>query len=166
MKISEAVVAWKTTFGQLVPATIALVFAVAFVRVMVQSGVNQAGLDSMLLTLSGFTAQIAGGLWPLLSPFTGVLGAFISGSNTVSNLLFGGFQYGIAEKLSFFPAMILALQAVGGAIGNMIAVHNVVAACTVVGITGQEGKIIRYNLLPTIIYTLITGLLGMVLIYL
>ena len=103
MKISEAVVAWKTTFGQLVPATIALVFAVAFVRVMVQSGVNQAGLDSMLLTLSGFTAQIAGGLWPLLSPFTGVLGAFISGSNTVSNLLFGGFQYGIAEKLSFRP---------------------------------------------------------------
>ncbi len=166
MKAGETIAAWKTTFGQLIPAAIALVFAVAFVRVMVQSGVNRAGLESMLLTMSGFTAQAAGSLWPLLSPFTGVLGAFISGSNTVSNLLFGGFQYGIAEKLGFSPVIILALQAVGGAIGNMIAVHNVVAACTVAGITGQEGKIIRYNLLPALIYTLATGLLGMVLIYL
>ncbi|MGI5881677.1 MAG: L-lactate permease [Dethiobacteria bacterium] len=163
MKAGKVAMAWKTTFGQLIPATIALIFAVAFVRVMVQSGVNRAGLESMLLTLSGFAARLAGGLWPLLSPFTGVLGAFISGSNTVSNLLFGGFQYGIAEKSSFAPAIILALQTVGGAIGNMIAVHNVVAACTVVGIPGQEGRIIRYNLLPALVYTLAAGLLGILL---
>lgn len=166
MKIDEAVSAWKITFRQLAPATIALVFAVAMVRVMVQSGINQAGLESMLLTLSAFAAQKVGNLWPLFSPLTGVLGAFISGSNTVSNLLFGGFQYGIAEKLGFASPIILALQGVGGATGNMIAVHNVVAACTVVGILGKEGKIIRYNLLPVIIYALATGLLGMALIHL
>lgn len=166
MKIDEAVSAWKITFRQLVPATIALVFAVALVRVMVQSGINQAGLDSMLLTMSAFAAEKVGNLWPLFSPFTGVLGAFISGSNTVSNLLFGGFQYGIAEELGLSSPIILALQGVGGATGNMIAVHNVVAACTVAGILGQEGKIIRYNLLPTIIYALATGLLGMALIHL
>jgi len=166
MSTKEAVAAWTTTLGQLVPATVALVFAVAMVRVMVQSGINQTGMESMLLTMSGFTAHVAGNLWPLLSPFTGVLGAFISGSNTVSNLLFGGFQYGIAEELHFSPSIILALQAVGGATGNMIAVHNVVAACTVVGILGMEGKIIRYNLLPALIYAAATGLLGMVLIHL
>ncbi len=166
MKIKEAASAWKTTFRQLIPAAAALVFAVAMVRVMVQSGINQSGLDSMLLTMSGFTARVAGDLWPLFSPFTGVLGAFVSGSNTVSNLLFGGFQYGIAEELNFNPSIILALQAVGGATGNMIAIHNIVAACTVVGILGTEGKIIRYNLLPALIYAAATGLVGMALIHL
>lgn len=166
MKIKEATSAWKTTFRQLIPAAAALVFAVAMVRVMVQSGINQSGLDGMLLTMSGFAARVAGDLWPLFSPFTGVLGAFVSGSNTVSNLLFGGFQYGIAKELNFNPSIILALQSVGGATGNMIAIHNVVAACTVVGILGTEGKIIRYNLLPALIYSAATGLLGMALIHL
>ncbi|EEG77388.1 L-lactate permease [Dethiobacter alkaliphilus] len=165
MKGSEAVDAWKTTFKQLIPATIALVFAVAMVRILVQSGVNQAGIDGMLLTMSRFASQVVGAGWPFVSPFVGVLGAFIAGSNTVSNLLFGGFQYSVAETLGISTTIILALQAVGGAIGNMVAVHNVVAACAVVGNLGQEGKIIRKNLIPAIIYAAGAGALGMLLIY-
>jgi lactate permease len=136
------------------------------VRVMVQSDLNQAGLPGMLLTMSGFVAQAAGGAWPFFAPFTGALGAFVSGSNTVSNLLFGGFQLGIATKSGFSPPIILALQAVGGAIGSIIAIHSVVAACTVAGIPGSEGKIIRYNLIPVFIYALVTGLFGLLFIHL
>ena len=165
MKGNEVSAAWKTTIKQLIPATIALVFAVGMVRILVQSGVNQAGMDGMLLTMSKFTSQIVGAGWPFVSPFVGVLGAFIAGSNTVSNLLFGGFQYSVADTLGVSTIVILALQSVGGAIGNMICVHNVVAACAVVGNLGQEGKIIRRNLLPAAIYAACAGILGMLLIY-
>ena len=161
----DVISAWKTTIRQIIPATIALVFAIAMVRIMVQSDINQAGLPGMLLTMSGFVAQAAGGAWPLFSPFTGALGAFVSGSNTVSNLLFGGFQLGIATSSGFSPHIILALQAVGGAIGSVIAIHSVVAACTVAGIPGSEGKIIRYNLIPVFIYALATGLFGLLFIH-
>jgi lactate permease len=94
-----------------------------------------------------------------------VLGSFISGSNTVSNILFGGFQYTVADALGVSRTLTVALQAVGGAIGNMIRVHNVVAACAVVGILGREGKIIRLNLLPSLAYAAGAGVVGLLLIY-
>lgn len=165
MKKGEILSSWKKTFDQLLPAALALVFAVAMVRVLVQSRINGAGIDGMLLTLSNFASGAAGGAWPLLSPFIGVLGSFVSGSNTVSNILFGGFQYSVAETLDISRTLILALQAAGGAVGNMIAVHNVVAVSAVVGILGREGEIIRKNLLPALLYAAALGLLGFLLIY-
>ena len=165
MKIREAGAAWRNTFAQLLPAAVSLVFAVAMVRILVQSRINEAGMDGMLLTLSNFASQAAGGAWPLLSPFIGVLGSFVSGSNTVSNILFGGFQYSVAESLGISRTITLALQAAGGAVGNMIAVHNVVAVSAVVGILGREGEIIRKNLLPAGLYAASLGILGFLLIY-
>lgn len=165
MKWSDVSTAWRTTIKQLIPASIALVFAIAMVRILVQSNINMAGYDSMLITMSTFTAQVVGSAWPLIAPFVGVLGAFIVGSNTVSNILFGGFQHSIAETLGISRTIVMALQVVGGAIGNMICVHNVVAACAVVGNLGQEGLIIRRNLIPAMIYTVGAGIVGMLLIY-
>jgi len=60
-------------------------------------------------------------------------------------------------------ALVLGLQAVGGAAGNMITVHNVVAASATVGLVGEEGSLIRLTLLPMVIYLTIAGLLGMLL---
>ena len=57
--------------------------------------------------------------------------------------------------------MVVALQAVGAAAGNMIAIHNVVAASATVGLLGKEGSTIRKTILPTIYYLLVVGLLGM-----
>ena len=165
MKGNAVSQAWRTTIKQLIPASIALVFAIAMVRILVQSNINLAGYDSMLITMSTFTAQVVGSAWPLISPFVGVLGAFIVGSNTVSNILFGGFQDSIAGTLGISRTLVMALQVVGGAIGNMICVHNVVAACAVVGNLGQEGLIIRRNLIPAMIYTVGAGIVGMLLIY-
>lgn len=149
------------TARQLLPAAVALAFTVGMVRILVHSGVNQAGLDSMLQTLSTYGASLIGQAWPFFAPFLGALGAFVSGSNTVSNILFGGFQYGVALNLDIFPPLVLALQAVGGATGNMIAVHNVIAVCTVTGILGTEGIIIRRNLAPMFLYAGAVGLLGL-----
>lgn len=153
------------TYRQLLPAAVALVFAVGMVRILIHSNINNAGFDSMLLSMSAFSAAAIGDAWPLFAPFLGALGAFVSGSNTVSNILFGGFQFGVAENLGISHSLVLALQAVGGATGNMIAVHNVIAVCAVTGILGKEGMIIRRNLLPVLLYVSAVGLLGLIFAY-
>jgi lactate permease len=165
MKKEAVTAAWRTTCTQLAPAAIALIFAVAMVRILVQSGLNSSGMDGMIQTMSGFTSEVVGRGWPFVAPFVGMFGSFIAGSNTVSNIFFGGLQYSVADALGVSRVIILSLQAVGGAVGNMICVHNVVAACAVVGNLGQEGKIIRRNLLPALLYSALTGILGVLLIY-
>ncbi len=158
--------AWGQTLKQLVPATITLVFAVAMVQVMVQSGVNAKNYDSMMIMMSKAAAMTAGKAWPLVAPFVGILGAFVSGSNTVSNILFSNFQYGVAQQLGLSTIIIVSLQVIGGAVGNMICVLNVVAASTTVGVVGAEGKIIKNNLIPSMVYGLVVGLLGLAMAYL
>ncbi|QNO13837.1 L-lactate permease [Alkalicella caledoniensis] len=165
MKGEAVKTAWGNSIKQVIPAAIALGFAVALVQVMIQSANNTAGIDGMMLAMSNATASIFSGAWPLFSPFIGILGSFMSGSNTTSNVLFGSFQYGVAESLGISRTIILGLQAVGGAIGNMVCVHNVVAACTTVGILGVEGKIIRRNVIPAAIYAILVGIVGFLAIY-
>jgi lactate permease len=95
----------------------------------------------------------------------GALGSFITGSNTVSDLLFADFQYGIATNIHASHEIIVALQAVGGAMGNMICVHNIVAASATVGLSGEEGLILRKTMLPLIAYGLIIGVVGLLYTY-
>jgi lactate permease len=88
------------------------------------------------------------------------MGAFVAGSNTVSNMMFSSFQFGVGERIGADPAWIVALQAVGGAAGNVICVHNVVAASAVVGLVGREGEVIRKTFFVFVYYALFTGALG------
>ncbi len=149
----------------LLGAGFVLVFTVPMVRVYINSGVNQAGLESMPLTMAGWVASNVGGVWPLFAGVTGALGAFIAGSNTVSNLMFTAFQHGVASSLAISSAMIVALQAVGAAAGNMIAIHNVVAASATVGLLGREGSTLRKTILPTLYYLVVIGVSGMIAVY-
>ncbi len=157
--------AWAATFRQLSGAAIALFFVIAMVQVMAQSGVNLKGLEGMIMTMASAAAQVMGGIWLIASPFIGALGSFVSGSNTVSNILFASFQYEVAMYLGISTVIVLALQNIGGAVGNMIAIHNIVAVCAVVGLVGVEGIIIRRNFVPLVIYTLAVGLLALVVVY-
>nr|WP_197442150.1 L-lactate permease [Thalassoglobus polymorphus] len=70
------------------------------------------------------------------------------------------FQFGVGQRVGYDPGWIIALQAVGGAAGNMICVHNVVAASAVVGLAGREGEIIRRTAIPFCYYVLTAGLIG------
>ena len=142
-----------------------LLFTVPMVRVYINSGVNLSDLPSMPIAMAAWVAENVGGVWPFFAPEVGALGAFIAGSNTVSNLMFSLFQHGVAEQLVISGAMIVALQAVGAAAGNMIAIHNVVAASATVGLLGQEGATLRKTVLPTLYYLLVVGILGLVAIY-
>ena len=94
----------------------------------------------------------------------GGLGAFITGSNTVSDLMFGEFQWGMAATLELPRQIIVAAQGVGGAMGNMICVHNIVAACAVVGLSGREGEVLKRTFWPFMLYGIVVGIICWVLI--
>lgn len=157
---------WSEAFKKIKAPALALFFAVPLVRIMMDSGNNGSEMLSMPLILAAYLAGIFQEAWPMFASFIGILGSFISGSNTVSNMLFSLFQYSIAEQLEVSRTIMLSLQNVGGAIGNMICVHNIIAACATVGLVGREGLIIRQNMVPVILYALLTGIVGLVFIYL
>jgi len=152
--------AWRESGATLLPASTALIFTVPMVQVFINSGGGSAGFEQMPLALAEGVANLTGSAWPFFSTFIGGLGAFVAGSNTVSNMMFSLFQFGVGERIAVDPTWIVALQAVGGASGNIICVHNVVAASAVVGLIGKEGAVIRKTLLPFFYYALITGAIG------
>lgn len=161
MKIQELTKAVGLSAKTMIGASVALGFAVPMVRIFINSGVNAAELASMPLALAAGVASIAGNAWPAFASVIGALGAFIAGSNTVSNMMFSLFQFGVSENIGAPASIIVALQAVGGAAGNMICVHNVVAACATVGLIGVEGKLIRLALIPMTYYVVFAGILGL-----
>jgi lactate permease len=162
MTRQQIAASWRIAGGQILGAGIALLFALPLVRVFINSGpeFNTTGLESMPITLAEGAAALAGNEWPFFAPWIGALGAFIAGSNTVSNLTFALFQFATAERIGAIPEIVVAVQAVGGAAGNMITVHNVVAASATVGLLGREGALLRKTIIPMTYYCLISGSLA------
>lgn len=159
----EAAKAWLETVSEIKSAAIALLFALGMTYIMMYSG-DAVGADSMLLTMAKAAASAAGAGWYLVAPLVGMLGSFIAGSATVSDIMFGGLQLSAAQQLGLPITAILGLQVIGAAAGNMICVHNVVAALTTVGLTGKEGAVIRNNLKLCIPYCLLAGVCAIVIV--
>ncbi|MEE0229686.1 MAG: L-lactate permease [Peptococcaceae bacterium] len=164
MRSQEIKGAFEDTIKQVTGAAVALFYGVAMVNLFrftnidseSMAGIAEAVKSPMLLVMAQALANVAGKAYIVIAPFIGVLGAFMSGSNTVSNTLFASLQYETASLLSMPTVFIVALQNIGGAIGNMVCVNNVVAACATTGTIGNEGKIIRTNALPMVILSIIT----------
>jgi len=153
------------SFRTLLGPAIALGFAVPMVKVFINSGVP-GGLDKMPVVLASGAAALIGKGWVVFAAVIGAMGAFIAGSNTFSNMMFSLFQFATALKTGAVPGVIVALQAVGGAAGNMICIHNVVAASAVVGLLGKEGLLIRKTLIPMIYYLIVAGIIGIIMLQL
>jgi lactate permease len=149
----------QMSISRIVLPFVGLFFVLAIVQLMIFSGNNISGYESMLMELAGTLAR-AGIALPFIAPFVGVLGSFISGSSTVSNLLFSSLQGTTALATGASLVLILALQAAGSAVGNMVAVHNVIAAQSVVGLQGKEGQILRSTFPVVLLYTTLVGTVG------
>ena len=156
---------WSGSLRITAAASVALVFTVPMVQVFINSDGEAAGYERMPIALADGVATLVGGAWPLFAPFIGGIGAAVAGSNTVSNMMFSLFQFQVGQRISVDPTWIVALQAIGGAAGNMICVHNVVAASAVVGLLGREGAVIRITLLPFVYYALLSGSIGYVIVW-
>ncbi|WP_442506105.1 L-lactate permease [Novipirellula sp. SH528] len=157
--------ACNASFRTVLKASVALVFTVPMVQVFINSTNGAAGYESMPIALAEGVKNTVGDAWPVFATFIGGFGASIAGSNTVSNMMFSSFQYNVGEKLGVDPVWIVVLQAVGGAAGNTICVHNIVAASAVVGLIGKEGVIIRKTLLVFTYYALLLGLIGYAIVW-
>lgn len=157
----EVTRAIRRSTQMVIAASTALVFAVPMVQVFINSAGGASGLESMPVELAEGVASLAGQAWPAFAPMIGGVGAFVAGSNTISNMMFSLFQFEVGQRIAADPTWIVALQAVGGAAGNTICVHNVVAACAVVGLVGREGEVIRKTALVFAYYVVAAGLLGL-----
>ncbi|MEE1622715.1 L-lactate permease [Zafaria sp. J156] len=167
MKRQEILRAVKVSAGQLAGTAVALLFALPLVRILIQSGpeLNSSGLSSMPVTLAEGAAAVSGGSWPLIAPWIGALGAFVAGSNTVSNLTFSQFQFSTGAQIGVPPELVVAAQAVGGAGGNPISIHNIVAASATVGLLGREGDLLRQTIFVTTYYCLAGGIVAFLFIH-
>ncbi len=157
--------AWSESFKTTLAASVALVFTVPMVQVFLNSGGDADSLKAMPKVLASGVANAVGSTWPIFSTFIGGIGAFVAGSNTISNMTFAQFQYNVAEAIQVSPQWIVALQAVGGAAGNIICIHNVVAASAVVGLVGREGAVIRKTFWPFVYYAGVSGCLGYAIVW-
>ena len=147
------------TVRQVSGAAVAIAFGVSMVYIYRNTGVNAAlTAKSMVFVMAESMADLFSTSYLAVSPFIGVLGAFMSGSNTVANMLFAPLQFETASLVRLSPIVVLALQNIGGAAGNMICVNNVVSVCATTGVAGNEGRIIRTNLLPCLAYCVIVVL--------
>ncbi|MFA9373265.1 MAG: L-lactate permease [Poseidonibacter sp.] len=165
MKVKEIGAAVSESSKVMIGAGFVLIFTIPLVRILINSGVNESGFDSMPVAMATFVASSVGDIYPLFAPMVGALGAFIAGSNTVSNMMLAQYQFGVADALGISTAFMVALQAVGAAAGNMIAIHNVVAASATVGLLDQEGETLRKTVIPTIYYCLVAGIIGLIGMY-
>ncbi|MCL6266155.1 L-lactate permease [Flagellimonas myxillae] len=165
MKLADVRTAFTNSTKMLLSAGFVLVFTIPMVRIYINSGGNPSDLPGMPIAMAQWVAVTVGDVYPMFAPSIGALGAFIAGSNTVSNLMFTLFQFGVATELAMPTFIIVALQAVGAAAGNMIAIHNVVAASATVGFLGKEGMVLRKTMLPTIYYLFVVGILGLIFIF-
>lgn len=137
-----------------------------------RSSLGVAAMVGMAVTMehAGMTyllaeglVRLAGAAFPLFSPFIGAIGAFMTGSNTNSNVVFAGLQQHAALLLGISPQLILAAQTSGGAIGSLFAPAKVIVGCSTVGLGGREGEAVgatlRYGLAIVAGIALVTGAL-------
>ncbi len=143
--------ALRAALARLAAVALALFAMLLLSRLMLHAG--------MIGALAG-AAATTGPAWPFLAPMVGVLGTFVTGSATASNILFTELQLSAAGALGLAPVVMAAAQGAGSAIGNVVAPHNIIAGAATVGIVGQESKVLRRTLAPGLIYA--AGLGGLI----
>jgi lactate permease len=148
----------KRTVRSAVPSSIGIVSMVGFAMVMYHSG--------MTYVLAMGLGKAAGPLYPLVAPFIGLLGAFMTGSNTNSNVVFAPLQQQAADLLYINALVILAAQTTGGALGSMIAPAKLIVGCSTAGLAGQEGSVLKRTLPPALIITAVVGALALAAVWL
>jgi len=144
------------TLRRVMPSSVSILSMISMALIMEHTGMTQ--------TLAGGLAHATGALFPLVSPWIGALGAFMTGSNTNSNVIFTRLQMQTAELLGYSLPIILAAQTAGAALASVIAPAKVVVGASTAGMTGKEGEVIRrlagYTALILLLISLLTLLLA------
>ena len=148
----------ERTYHQSVSPTLGVVTMVMMALVMIHAGMTEV--------IARGLALVAGGAFPLISPFIGLLGAFMTGSNTNSNVMFGALQVETARALGMSAVVVASIQSIGGSVGSAVTPAKVLLSTALVGLSRQEGDILRRALLYTLVLVLLVGIEGLVVVYL
>lgn len=138
---------------------ITLLLILITTQLILYSNININQTLGITQTIANFLANSLGQNYLLISPLIGAFGAFVSGSSTVSNLLFTSIQTDAAISIGISAVLITALQLIGSAAGNMIALHNIVTAQATLGLKSGEDKILKKTILPALIYSILAGII-------
>lgn len=130
--------------------TIACMLAIGFVT-------RYSGADATL----GLALANTGWLYPLFGTLIGWLGVTLTGSDTSSNVLFGGLQRVTAEQLGINPVLMAAANSSGGVMGKMVDAQSIVVASTATRWYGHEGSILRFVFFHSVALATLVGLLVM-----
>jgi lactate permease len=126
---------YGATLRSLTATGITIVSIVCMAKLLSYSG--------MMQQLAGDLALLAGSAYPVLAPFLGALGSFITGSDTNANILFGALQQQAALLLRLDPVWIAAANASGACIGKLLSPQSLALAAVAAGLAGQEGRLLR-----------------------
>jgi lactate permease len=144
---------WGSVSKGAVTSSLGILCMVSLATVMSHSGMTQ------ILAL-GLSNNIAAAYYPLVAPFIGMIGAFITGSNNNANVLFAGLQMQTATLLKIPVTLILGSQTAGGSLGSMFAPAKVIVGCSTAGLSGQEGKVMGKTILYGIIPVIVVAVFG------
>ena len=147
---------WSKTLSSAVPSSIGIASMVGMAMIMDHSGMTH-------LLARGISESV-GSAFPLFSPLIGTLGAFMTGSNTNSNVIFAPLQQTTAELVGISALVVLGAQTTGGALGSMLAPAKVIVGCSTAGLAGQEGQVMRKTLPYGLLIAGIIGVLAWVVI--
>ncbi|WP_336740006.1 L-lactate permease [Aureimonas altamirensis] len=136
---------WRVRFSLL---TIAIMLALGYLT-------RYSGLDATM----GLAFAHTGVFYPLFGTMLGWLGVALTGSDTASNVLFGGLQRITAEQLGLNPVLMASANSSGGVMGKMIDAQSIVVASTATGWKNGEGPILRYVFMHSIVLAVLVGLL-------
>jgi lactate permease len=148
----------QKTVRSAVPSSIGIAAMVGFAVAMANSG--------MTYVLAVGLGKAAGPLYPFVAPFIGLLGAFMTGSNTNSNVVFAPLQQQAAILLGMNVLVILAAQTTGGSLGSMLAPAKLIVGASTAGLAGQEGKVLKKTLWPGLIIAGVVGVLALIAVWL
>ncbi|MCY3715986.1 MAG: L-lactate permease [Chloroflexi bacterium] len=146
-------VIWRKVSKSALKSTVSILALVAMAALMTHTGMTQ-------IIARGISETVSAQVYPLFAPFIGALGAFMTGSNTNSNVVFGALQQETALLLGLTVPIVLAGQTAGASLGSVLAPAKIIVGCSTVGLGGEEGPVIRrmllLGLIPVVFVALIT----------
>jgi lactate permease len=140
-----------STVRRMIPSSFGILMLVSMAVMMNHAGMTEAIADGI--------ASSVGAFYPFASPFIGALGAFMTGSNTNSNVVFAQLQLRTAQVIGLSAPIILAAQTTGGALGSVIAPAKIIVGTATAGLKGQEGHVLRRMALYTLVLLALMGAL-------
>ncbi|HEX2946889.1 MAG TPA: L-lactate permease [Clostridia bacterium] len=139
------------TLKQITRTTVTVLTIIPLSKVM--------GYSGMISVISTGLTNVTGAFFPLVSPFIGALGTFVTGSDTSANALFGELQRQTAQQIGSSPSWLAAANAAGATIGKMVSPQSLAIAVSAIGIPELEGKIMKRTLKYAVVFVVVLGVI-------